>query len=495
VRTVIVFLLGISLLGCDRATPNTGQDPVVRIGFGIGPSTRASGVNVLAELLYAEPLVGHDWTGRAVPRLAKSWSWNAEGTTLTLQVRDGVRFHDGSHLAPDVVARFLEKHTGEQRFGFLHIKGIETAPNGDVLVRLSQPDFFLLPELTEIKLTHPEAPDVGTGPFKLISRKPSIEVRRFDDYHSGRSALTGVRIQTFDTQRAAWAALMRNEVDVVQEVTRDSAEFMDDASSINTFRSLQPFYIPLLFNVRHPAFKHVEVRRAIVEVIDKTEIIDRAMRGRGRIAQDPIWPFHWAYPQGRAAHKVDVAHATARLDRAGFLLPSTGRPGELKKRFGFTCLVYNDPQFERIALLVQRQLFDVGIAMDIELVDLQTLTAKRAHSGEYDALLLPVAAGRAMDYTYRMWRSGADGAQMLNSGYTGVDELFDELRTSWTDPETRRVVAKLVNRFDYDAPAVFIAWTEVTRAVSSRFDVGESSSQDPFFNMWQWRPLEVTAGR
>ena len=111
-RTVIILLVGITLLGCDRGTPNARQDSVVRIGFGIGPATRASGVNVLAELLFAEPLVGHDWTGRPVPRLAKSWSWNDEGMTLSLQVRDGVQFHDGSQLTPDVVAQFLEKHTG-----------------------------------------------------------------------------------------------------------------------------------------------------------------------------------------------------------------------------------------------------------------------------------------------------------------------------------------------------------------------------------------------
>jgi peptide/nickel transport system substrate-binding protein len=449
---------------------------------------------VIAELLYAEPLIAHDWIGRPVPRLVKSWKWDDSGRTLTLELRTGVKFHDGSLLTPEMVVRFLTKFRGEKRIGFQHVEEVEAATDGNVLVRLSQPDFFFLPELNELKLTHPDAPDVATGPFRLISRSPSVEVQRFDQYHAGRSALAGARIETFDTQRAAWAALIRGEVDVVQEISRDAVDVLEDSSNIETFRSLQPFYIPLLFNQRHRAFKHVEVRRAIVEAIDREAILEHALRNRGRIAFDPIWPFHWAYPANTPTHDADLASAAKRLDRAGFPVSQPGRTGEIKKRFAFKCLVYKEAQFESIALHLQRQLFDVGIAMEIELLDLQALVA-RSGAAQYDALLLPVASSRAMDYTYRMWRSGADGAAMLNSGYTGADELLDQLRRSWTDEETRQILAALAQRFHEDSPAAFIAWTEVTRAVSSRFDVGEDRAQDPFFNMWQWRPVDARADR
>jgi peptide/nickel transport system substrate-binding protein len=452
-------------------------------------------VGVITELLYAEPLLVHDWTGRPVSRLVDRWEWHPRGTALTIRLKDNIRWHDGSPLTADAVVRFLRQSADQKRFGFRHVTGIAAVGQNAVTIQLSQPDFFLLPELSEIKVTHPDRTDVGTGPFRVSSRSP-LEVQRFDSYHAGRSSLAGVRISTYDTQRSAWAALMRGEIDVVQEVGRDSVEFMEGSSNIDTYPSVQPFYIPLLLNVSHPALKNVEVRRAISEALDRSAIIERAMRGRGRIADGPIWPYHWAHPTRPSSYSFDPAHAASRLDKAGFPLPLGGQQGELRKRFAFKCLVYSeDPQFERIALLIQRQLFDVGIAMEIELADLNTLFGIRAPAGEYDALLIRMQAGRGMDYTYRMWRSGAAEARVLNSGYTGVDTLLDELRVSLSDDDTRRIVAQLAERFHLDAPAVFIAWTEVTRAVSSRFDVGENRGQDPFFNMWQWRPRDVTADR
>jgi hypothetical protein len=51
----------------------------------------------------------------------------------------------------------------------------------------------------------------------------------------------------------------------------------------------------------------------------------------------------------------------------------------------------------------------------------------------------------------------------------------------------RKTVAALVDRFQEDAPAVFIAWLEVTKAIDTDIAVGESNAQDPFTNIGQWR--------
>ena len=46
----------------------------------------------------------------------------------------------------------------------------------------------------------------------------------------------------------------------------------------------------------------------------------------------------------------------------------------------------------------------------------------------------------------------------------------------------------LSQRFYEDSPAAFIAWTQITRAVDSRFVVPDLGAEDPFAKIGQWQP-------
>ena len=77
------------LAACGYGASADPQAGTLRVGFGIGPTARASGVTVLTEFLYAEPLIVHDWSGRPQRKLAQSWQWNTGGTVLTLRLKPG----------------------------------------------------------------------------------------------------------------------------------------------------------------------------------------------------------------------------------------------------------------------------------------------------------------------------------------------------------------------------------------------------------------------
>ena len=491
-----VFLLLLTLLvpaGCRSGSSAVNDAPVLRIGFGIGSSAKETSLPALTDLLYAESLLTREWDGRQTERLATRWGWEEDGRTLRLELKDGVRLHDGARLTAPLVTRVLEGIVAQGRHraavGFEHVTGVEAIDDRTILIRLSQPDIFLLTALSDRKIVHPDNADIGTGPFKLLTRKPNVETMRFDEYHAGMSPLGGVNIITYDTSRSVWSALMRGEIDAAQEVSGDSVEFMERSSNVRIYPSLQSFYVALVFNVRHGALRHPEVRRALSRAIDRDEILARAMRGRGQVASGPIWPMYWAYEPPPDAYAYAPHRTRAELDAAGFPLPSGGKQGALRKRFTFRCLVYNeDPLYERIALMVQRQLFDLGVDMTIELVGMDTFV-DRAAAGDFDAFLMRINSGRSLDVTYRFWHSSVPGRTPLqNSGYTGADGVLDQLRVSTSDAAVRRSVSELAKRFYADAPAVFIAWLEVTRAIDASYAVGGNSSQDPFSNIWQWRP-------
>jgi len=241
----------------------------------------------------------------------------------------------------------------------------------------------------------------------------------------------------------------------------------------------------LVFNLRHPVLRNVEVRRALAEAIDRDEIVRRVMRGHGRIAEDPLWPFNWAYTPAPRQHVFDPGAAAARLDVAGFPIRSVASADTMPSRFRIRCLFWaTDPQYERIALMLQRQLATVGVDLALEPVEQKQLE-DRIKAGAFDTYVYQHASGKSFEYTYRFWHSDPNG---VGTGYTGVNDVLDRLRATYAgDAEVRVAVSDLRQRFYEDVPAAFIAWIETTRAVDSDFDVGDSTDPDMLANLWRWR--------
>ena len=150
----------------------------------------------------------------------------------------------------------------------------------------------------------------------------------------------------------------------------------------------------------------------------------------------------------------------------------------MPRRFRFTCAFWSeDPQFERIALVVQKQLFEIGIDVEMVPMTLRDLGG-RLGAGDFEAVLLPMVSGRSFEWTYRFWRS-ASSQRIIRSGYTAADTALDRLRAARSDEETRIAVADLQRILYEDPPAAFLVRPETARAVNDSFvvpaDAKESS--------------------
>lgn len=473
--------LGTALLvgGCSRQPPARSQSQLLRLGV----QRTAEAERVLTEILSTEPLIVPDWNGRPVGRLAESWEWSLDGLSLTVSLRANVTFHDGTQLTAPAVAAILRKNLKRDRSeGFRYLTAIEAPSDSKIVFRLSRADSFLVEAIAGSLVRDDANPLLRTGPFRIAPSTEGLLARKNADYYRGEPGLDRVEVTFYDTQRAVFAAIIRGAVDMVPEVNPESVEFLQGGSQIETFASVRPFYIPLVFNLRHPILRNPEVRRALSQAIDREEIVRQAMRGHGRVAEDPVWPAHWAYNAASKRQTYDPAAARARLDAAGLpVRPSTG--DAMASRFQLRCLFYNrDFQFERIAILLQRQLEDVGVDLVLTGVGQDELV-KRAASGDFDSYVFQLTSGKSSEWIYRFWHSQGG---MQSTGYTGADAELDRLRVSRTDADTRLGIAAVRRRFYEDVPAAFLAWPETTRAVSSRFDIGDHDDPDVFGNLWRW---------
>jgi len=488
---VTLFLSVVGAPGCSK--PATDQ-PAVPVTLHIGialPKTSdvAAGVQNFVGNLLSEQLIGMGWDGRPVGRLASDWTWEDDGLTLKILLRENLKFHDGTPIDSAFVKKGLEqlRRSASPSVSYRSITGIEAVGSDVLKIRLSRPEALLVADLANFLLSHPTNRDVGVGPFRLIERTPRVRLAAFDDYYRGRPQIDFVEVADYDEQRTSWAALMRGEIDAVHEITPGAIDFVEaeGQTNVRTFPFIRPYYIQLVFNVRHPVLKNPLVRQALSYAVDRQGIIDGGLNRQGTAAEGPLWPSHWAYSTARKSYTHNTEAATLRLDAAGLRVKPVREAGRMPSRFRFRCLtVAKVERYEKIALILQKQLYDIGVDMEIEPVPLQQL-GERIGKGDFDAILAERTSGRSLSWTYLTFHSSMNPA-----GYSAADEVLDRLRRTTSDSEIRTAVSDLQQVFHDDPPAIFIAWPKVARVVSAKFEVPLESGRDVMSSIWQWKLAE-----
>ena len=148
-----------------------------------------------------------------VPDLATSWSWNEEGTELTLPLRQGVKWHDGKPFTANDVKCTLDLLTGKsaeklrinpRKSWFDNLEKVSS--NGDYEVtfhlKRAQPAFLasLATGWSPIYPCHVSPRDmrtrpIGTGPFKFVEFQPNqfIRIAKNPEYwKAGKPHLDGI---------------------------------------------------------------------------------------------------------------------------------------------------------------------------------------------------------------------------------------------------------------------------------------------------------------
>lgn len=141
-----------------------------------------------------------------------------------------------------------------------------------------------------------------------------------------------------------------------------------------------------------------------------------------------------------------------------------------------------------MALLAQKQLFAAGVDVELELVTFREALV-RFSQGDFEAALFESLA-MTPSWVYAFWHSPAPGAPgWVRHGYTAADRELDAMQQARNDEELKTGIVAVYQKMRDDPPAVFIAWPEVARAVSTRFEVPIEKGRDVMgANLWSWRP-------
>ncbi|WP_333672291.1 ABC transporter substrate-binding protein [Elioraea tepidiphila] len=139
------------------ATPAAAQG-TLRIGLSADPNMLdpAQSGSVFERVVFAalcDKLIDLDPQLRYIPQLATEWRWGDDARSLTLRLRDGVLFHDGTPMDAAAVKvnldRYREARESRRKTELASVSAVEVVNPLTVRLVLSQPDAPLLAVLAD----------------------------------------------------------------------------------------------------------------------------------------------------------------------------------------------------------------------------------------------------------------------------------------------------------------------------------------------------------
>jgi peptide/nickel transport system substrate-binding protein len=464
------------LVGTARCTRNPGLSQSIapstlRVGVGGLPQQAAdSGLAPLVGSLSVEPLAAPNDDGRMRPSLAKDWTTSPDGLSVTVRIYPGATFHDGTPVSGRLVAAALNKDL--PRFmgpAFEDISQIRAVDDSSVRFELRRPSPFVV-EALETAITKPGATQVGTGAFVAGATGAPTVLKANPNYYREHPAISEISIAAYPTARAAWAELLRGNLDMLFEVGIDALDSLQRANNVAVFSFSRHYQYTILFGPNSMALRSPEVRRALSAAIDREAIVREALNGHGLASSGPVKPDHWAFNRDtRPALNRELAKTLA------------GR------HLTFSCLVPADSVYERVALAVRQQL--AAISVDMQVVQAsQQQVRDAAQTGNFEALLGDIVSGPTILRSFRQFDSRMHALPKIPSA--AIDAALDRIRHAASDDEYRLGVAAFEQAMADEPPALFLAWGERARAVSRRFDVPAlEKGRDVLTTIRLWRPV------
>jgi peptide/nickel transport system substrate-binding protein len=464
-------VLLIAATACVPGATNSQVEPVtLKIGYGLAAGANANqGIRGVARSITLESLVKHARDGRTLPGLIESWSESSNGLIWSIRLRPSARFHDGKALDAAVVRRIIieAKLPGALGPAVEDVAGIRTVSNRELEIVLRKRSTFLMEQLGEVQIEQPGSELSGTGPFYVTRQQDNeIEMRANASYDGGKVAIDRIVIEPYTSVRSAWADMLRGRVDMLYDVGVDSFDLLESSNDVKVF-TFQTRYAHMVLNVQKPYLRDPAFRRQLNAAIDRDALVAGALGAHGTPADTAVWPHHWAY--------------TADLPRFHYD-PHPVAAGQARRRL--TCM-FNERAYEPLAIALQRQLQPIGVDLELKFVSDDQVLA-RLKTGDFDAFLADPLQGPTLAWPYEYWHSNAP----FNYGRFSsaqVDSALDAIRHAADEASYTAGVAAFERAMAHDPPAIFLAWRERTRAVSTRFHVAGNPGEDVLLTLPRWR--------
>ncbi len=475
-----------------------------------------SGLQV-AKSIY-DTLTAPNADGEFVPFLAESIEPNGDFTQWTITLPEGVVFHDGSPLTPQVVKNNLDAFTGAYptrtplltRFVLEPIESVEVVDDSTVQVTTSIP-WPALPAalysggqagvMAQAQLDDTETCDrnlIGTGPFMLEEWVPNDQLTAVRNPDYWRSDEDGNQLPFLDRvvfrpivdASARSNAVAAGDVDLAHSAAATVGELWEADAESGTIALVRSEECPevrySLLNTSKPPFDNRDARLAAAHAIDRDRFNEVRYNGSVEMASGPFGP-------GSIGHLDDTGYPDFDLEQsarhAAAYEEATG------EQLSFTYVYGADSENSQDVQLLQSMWDEADIDVQVQGVE-QAALISTVIGGDFDAVLWRRHGGCEPDTNYVQWQTDSR-LNLARIRDPEISALLDTGRTSG-DPQERRAAYQQINeRFGSEAYGLWQEWVtwnvatgpEVRGVLGPRMPDGSEPSEElsgghPLSGVW-----------
>ncbi len=404
-----------------------------------------------------------------VPQLALSHDTSADGKTVTIKLRPGVKFHDGEPMDANAAKFSLERHMAMKgsfrRAELSQVDKVDVVDPLTVRLSLKAPFSPLIAQLTDRSgmMISPKAATalgdkfgtapVCAGPFRFVERVPQdrIVLERFGDYWAkDKVHVDRVVFRPIQDSTVRLANLRSGQLDILERLlATDVAEVKKD-SKLRLATGTEMGYQGITMNLANgekantPFGKDARVRRAFELSIDREAINQVVFNGLQ--ATDNQWvsasnPYHLAkFP----TPKRDVAKAKALLKEAGVNAP-----------LALDFMVPNNPESRAVAEMIQAMAGEVGFDVKLRVTEFAT-SLTEAGKGNFQLYFLAWSGRTDPDgniYSFASCKGPLNYGRYCDPA---ADELLNKARTANAQAERKAIYEQFADKWLTEGSVLYL---------------------------------------
>jgi peptide/nickel transport system substrate-binding protein len=326
----------------QAATPKKGGKIVMGLGYGSTTDSLIPGANengYLSTLSYAfqNQLTEIDNNGRTIPELAESFEANADATTWTFKLRQGVEFHNGKTMTADDVIPSFNHHRGEDtksagKAFLIPVTSITKKGKYEVEFKLAEGNADFPSIVSSGQFPIVPATDgvldwqsyVGTGGYTLENFEPGVRasLKRSPNYFkSDRAHFDEIEMISLLDTTSRQNAIMNGSVHAISRVDPKTVHLMARVSKLKIVEATGTLHHTFPMRTNVAPFDNYDLRMAVKLSVDREALVQKILLNHGALGNDH--PISTANPY----HNGDLPQRTFDPDKARFHLKKADMEG------------------------------------------------------------------------------------------------------------------------------------------------------------------------